>query len=123
MVSVTNTGNIWNKWVLSTTQAGNPFQQLTTSFSSLNGIPLNNNSTEWIEPGATSMYLMKLVSPIGTNPSVGTPHDPNKTTVTATPVACGNPVSKEFITEICGGNCPPYQYVSAYKVDVPDPVQ
>lgn len=123
IVSVTNTGNIWNKWVLSTTQAGNPFQQLTTSFSSLNGIPLNNNSTEWIEPGATSMYLMKLVSPIGTNPSVGTPQDPNKSTVTATPVACGNPVSKEFITEICGGNCPPYQYVSAYKVDVPDPVQ
>lgn len=123
LVSITNTGNIWNKWTLSTTQAPAPYQQLLASFTDLTGLPLDNNSTQWLAPGATTMFLMKLVSPTGTNPSIGTPKDPNMTTVIATPVACGSPVSREFVTDICGGQCPPYMYVSAYKLDIPDPVQ
>ncbi len=123
IVAVTNTGNIWNKWQISTTQQPAPYQQLNVSFYNLNGIPLNNNNTDWIQPGSTTMFLMKLVSPNGTNPSIGTPQNPNITTVTATPVVCGTPVSRDFTTEICGGNCPDYMYVSAYKLDIPDPVQ
>ena len=123
IVAITNTGNIWNKWELTTTQSPAPYQQLNVSFYNLNGIPLNNNTTEWIQPGSTTMFLMKLVSPNGTNPSIGTPQNPNITTVTATPVACGTAVSRNFTTEICGGNCPDYMFVSAYKLDMSDPVQ
>ena len=123
IISINNTGNIWNKWSLSSIQGGTGYQNLVVSFSDLFGQPLSNNETEWVAPGSSTLFLMKLVSPIGTNPSIGTGHPDNLTTVTATPIACGAPSSRSFTTPICGGNCPDYQYVSTYKLDNPDPAQ
>ena len=124
IVAITNTGDIWNKWTMSAAWVPIPNDsELIPSFENMTGSPLNNNQTDWIAPGATTTVMLKLVSPAGTNPSIGTPKEPNTTRVTATPVACGDPVSKDFVTEICGGNCPDYMYVSAYKLDIPDPVQ
>ena len=122
VISVHNTGNVWNRWQLSASLVPG-YQNLTATFEDMNGIPLNNNMTSWIEPGLSELVVMKLITPNGTNPSIGTGHAPNVTRVTATPSACGVPFYNDYTTEICGGQCPDYLFVSAYKIDTPDPVE
>lgn len=122
VVSVLNTGNVWNKWTLSAQNLPG-YQALTASFEDMQGNPLNGNQTVWVAPGLSTQVIMKIVSITGTNPSIGTNHQPNMTRVTATPVACGDPVYQDYLTEICGGQCPEYLFVSTNKIDVPDPVQ
>ena len=122
VVSITNTGNIWNKWTLSAQNL--PGQTLTASFWNLSGQPLNANQTDWVAPGLSTLFILQLESDNGTQPNLPKlDKDPNWTRVTATPLACGSPVSQDFRTDICGGQCDDPKYVTIYKVDTPDPVQ
>ncbi|MFV0376581.1 MAG: hypothetical protein ACK5JD_04675, partial [Mangrovibacterium sp.] len=117
VVAITNTGNVWNKWNLTYTQAGQTMASIT--FERLDGTTIT--ATDWVAPGATFTFVVKLVTAGGTSPNGAD----NTLNLTATPVACGSSVTKPFVTDICGGGpaCEGYNLLTVYKIDKPDPVE
>jgi uncharacterized repeat protein (TIGR01451 family) len=117
LITLTNTGNITDKYDLTKTFTGTP---LNTFIENINGSPLAQ--TPWIAPNGSFSFVVRYVTPNGTP---GNAPD-NITTVTARSFVCPTTTANTVITtDIYGGQPPSGNNcdVQITKTASPNPIQ
>ena len=114
LVTLTNTGNITDKFTFSTTATG---VNLYSYIETILGAPLA--VTPWIAPQGTYSFIVRFVSPTGTIPETT-----NNTNLTTTSYVCGTTSTTPITTIVYGGK-PPTGEKSDLQISntaSPDPV-
>jgi uncharacterized repeat protein (TIGR01451 family) len=93
LVTITNTGNVSDSYLLTSSQSGTP---LTNQFQTLAGVALT--TTPVLDPNESYSFLIRFDTPNGTNPN-----NTNTTTINATSVNCSITHSCVISTYIYGG--------------------
>lgn len=115
-LTITNTGNITDKFTFTTNQSGtiDPKNQLYSFFLDNSGNPLTGNTTPWLQPNETYSFLMRFETPNGTNKGT------NYTNVITTSFVCQTQKTYPITTNI--GNDPAKTPdLSITKVGSPNP--
>ncbi len=115
IMSITNTGNIYQKFNLESAYVGGP-NTLSRSIQSVDEQDIS--STPFLSPGETYVFHYKLQIITGT-----APNQYYYSSVIANPLFCGNPLTNNIDTWIYGGKYSGYELLGVYKTDSPDPVE
>lgn len=143
LVTITNTGNVYNKYDLTASiydPTNNPYNDgsglpevttlntLNPSLRTVGSTPTNPTpvtTTPWLAPGEMFTFILHLDITNDAQPSL-----PDRryrdalTSVKATSILCNKEFDKIFRTGVCGGNdCTPGVSVGAYKYGLPDIVE
>ena len=94
--TITNTGNIYDKYNLTSSQTGDP---MTAAFLDMTNNPIT--VTPWIAPGGIYQFQLQLTV------QSGAPNVTNETTIIATSVVCNTSSTASAITFEYNGNNPP----------------
>ena len=117
VITITNTGNITDRFTFTTDQTGTDSKQiLIPSFLNLNGTALTPARTPWLEPNEPFTFLMRFDVPGGTQPN-----NTNYTHLTSTSFVCQTSKVTDINTFIYGGNVAGAPDLSITKTATPYP--